>query len=96
MKLQYRGMKTQQEIEIDEVPPTFDRYAQSGELKHLHSFFDPNHKSDTQSSMKRGEDSHRPRLLSEFIRKMTEDKLLVPERCIHLRDIVGQGEGTGL
>ena len=39
-----------------------------------------------------GSGSHRPRVLSAFIRKMSEDKLLVPERCITLSSTVGQGK----
>ena len=36
--------------------------------------------------------SHRPRVLSGFIRKMSDDELLLPERCIDLNSIVGQGK----
>ena len=36
--------------------------------------------------------SHRSRILSEFIRKLSKDELLLPERCNDLDTIVGQGK----
>ena len=34
---------------------------------------------------------HKPRVLSGFLRKMSEDQLLIPEECITMTSIIGQG-----
>ena len=52
---------------------------------------------DTFSILKRkGEDPQVQRVLSELITQMSEDKLLVPKECIHIKSIIGQGENLWL
>ena len=48
---------------------------------------------DACSSLKRQDrDPQVRRVMSGFIRQMSEDKLLIPKECIHLVSIVGQGQ----
>ena len=40
----------------------------------------------------REEGTQMPRVVSGFLRQMSEDNLLVPEEKVHLVSIVGQGQ----
>ena len=82
---------------VEDTPPVVDRYTTSGKYVYIaiNTFSKTCIKCsilDVMSTLKATNEPHIPRVLSGFIRQMSEEKLLVPEENIKLMSIVGQGK----